>query len=222
MRANVYGVPPNIVAKWVLEVVFPNGVGLWADIACGNGKFTREISVIPQNGIGIDVNTATPILPKNFIFERKKIFDWIQENKERKFDLISSFEFVEHLEKREAIAFIKTIKKMARFVVVSTPSGFLKQDAETDYSLFDNPWQWHRCGFSPKELEELGFAVFILKNAHYKPAGNDKSFDKLIACWGEINLDSVARKIKYNSMCYNFSPIHLYRTIRDNFLRPLF
>lgn len=223
MKINIYGVPPNVLVKWILKAAFPGKVDSWVDVACGNGKFTSEIGVVPEMGIGVDVSADVPILPQNFIFEREKIFDWLLKDKDRKFSVASSFEFIEHLEKSESLAIIENLKKIAGLVVLSTPSGFLEQNAETDHLLDGNPWLWHRCGFSPEELEKLGFTVFVLKNVHYRPVGNDRSFDKLIAFWSEgLDAERIARKIRMNSIRYNFSPTHLYRTLRDNILRPLF
>jgi len=222
MRVNIYGVPANVLVRWILRFTFSKENVLWVDAACGNGNFTREIGFIPEKGIGVDIVEITPALPQNFIFSKKTISDWIGENTGRKFDVISSFEFVEHVEKKDANCFITNVKKMARLVIFSTPSGFLKQDAETDKSLENNPWLWHRCGFSPDEFEKLGFVVFILKNAHHRPKGNEKSFDKLIVYWGEnkTSMRSVAWKVTIMSFLYNLIPIHLYRTIRDTFFLP--
>lgn len=224
MKVFLCGIPADVVVTWVLQSIFPGGASSWVDIACGNGEFTRKINFKVGQGIGVDVTDIEPHLPVNFSFERIPALAWIAANKKRQLDIVSSFEFVEHIEKEEALRFIAEAKTIGQLLVLSTPSGFLKQDSETDPSLEGNPWLWHRCGFSPEEFESLGFMVFVLKNAHYKPKGNKSSFDKLIVCWGkdERRIQKTAKKIKQLAFWYNLIPLHLYRTVRDVILRPRF
>lgn len=71
------------------------------------------------------------------------------------FDAVVGLDIIEHFAKPEALGLVARMERWARCkVVLSTPNGFLPQAA------FDaNPYQEHRCGFSPTELRDLGYSV---------------------------------------------------------------
>jgi hypothetical protein len=220
MIVNVYGVQSEKVVRWFLQS-HPN-IGVWVDLGCGNGEYLEAINFKPRVGVGVDV--ARPKnLPPNFRFEKNEINRWLDINQGRFFDLISMFDVVEHFPKEEALKLIDRAKHLAENLIISTPSGFLRQDAKTHPEEKDNPWQWHKCGFEPEEFEELGFLVFVLKNYHYKPPGNDKTFDKLVCFWSTnpSSYSSLARSVRIKTLIYILWPLHFYRMIRNVFVRPL-
>lgn len=219
MTVTTHGVPSPTLIHWLFEDVT---VGSWADLGCGPGTFTSSLGITAKKGVGVDMLESAPHLPPSFTFERASIDDWISRQGKKSFDLVSMFDLVEHIPKKDAVTLIERAKEVGRSVLVSTPSGFLKQDAETHPEEATNPYQWHRSGFTPGEFEKLGFLVFVLKNYHYKPAGNNRTFDKLVCFAGERDNKKLARRIRKKAFFYNLSPIHLYRTVRDVFLRPLF
>ena len=71
------------------------------------------------------------------------------------FDAVTALDVVEHFDKPDALAVIAEMERVSRdLVIVMTPSGFVAQPpTETE------PWQQHRCGFEPDELQALGFQV---------------------------------------------------------------
>jgi SAM-dependent methyltransferase len=71
------------------------------------------------------------------------------------FDVVVALDVVEHFEKPDALDLLCELERVAReTVVVATPNGFVAQPPTED-----EPWQEHRCGFSPDELEQLGYRV---------------------------------------------------------------
>ena len=71
------------------------------------------------------------------------------------FDVVVSLDVVEHFDKPDAHRVIGEMERASRFlVVVVTPCGYVRQSGTPD-----EPWQEHRCGFEPDELEALGYEV---------------------------------------------------------------
>ena len=208
-----------MVVRWLF-----NGKALenWADLGCGPGNYTSAVGIKAKSGVGVDMRESAPELPEFFKFERKPIEDWLQSKNEDEFDLVSSFDVVEHFPKEDALVLMKEMRRVGREVLISTPGGFLVQDAETHPEHKDNPWQWHRSGFEPEDFERLGFLVFVLRNHHYKPKGNDRSFDKLLCLWagGGSHYAALAHFVRRRNALYLMRPLHFFRMVRDVVLKP--
>jgi hypothetical protein len=201
-----------------LEYEFSKGIIDWADLGCGSGEFLSLIGVVPERGFAVDV--VRPIfLHQNFIFQEKDVNLWLRETSNNKFDLISMFELVEHFVKKEALDLISSVEGKSRAVLISTPSGFLKQDAQTHQEYTNNPWQWHKSGFSTEEFVKMGFFVFVLKNYHLWPVGNNKSFDALLCYKKEGHQEKDYFKLRNyilrKNIFYNSNPLRFYRTLRS-------
>lgn len=71
------------------------------------------------------------------------------------FHAVVALDVVEHFEKADALRVISEMERVSRsVVVVMTPAGFVPQPGTAE-----EPWQEHRCGFEPAELEAFGFEV---------------------------------------------------------------
>jgi hypothetical protein len=220
MIVNVYGIPSELVVRWILERV--SSLNIWVDLGSGSGDYLRSINFKPKEGIGVDLVSSPSRLPPEFIFEKREINEWLGKNR-KKMDLISMFDVVEHFPKKEALTLIGRVKNSAANVIISTPHGFMRQDGETHPEERNNPYQWHKCGFAAEEFEKLGFLVFILKKYHYCPPGNDKTFDKLVCFWSveqPASYTSLANSIKIKNLVYLLNPLHFYRLVRDVLVRP--
>ena len=211
MKINTFGLSLELIIKIVIKKVFNSKLNTWVDLGCGDGHFISSLKIIPKKGLGIDAVDSN-FLPSNFRFEKRNVLEWVNDYKGGPLDLVTMFELVEHLEKDDSISLIKKVQKFTTNIIISTPRGFLKQDAETNENLKENPYQWHRCGFSVEELESLGFFVVILKNIHIRNFG---IFDALFAYWGKYDYKVLKRKIAYENIIYNLNPLNLYRTIRQ-------
>jgi hypothetical protein len=71
------------------------------------------------------------------------------------FDVVVALDVIEHFEKDDAHGVLNEMERVAsELVVVMTPSGFVPQPASEN-----EPWQLHRCGWNPTELQDLGYSV---------------------------------------------------------------
>lgn len=71
-----------------------------------------------------------------------------------KADCFVSIEVLEHLTPLEARTFLETITSNYKYVFLTTPNHFFKQD-----HLHDNSYQEHKSYFSKRELERFGLVV---------------------------------------------------------------
>lgn len=217
MIHTIYGVPTNLLIKWLLGDEFKGRIENWTDLGCGNGWFLSQIGIVPREGFAVDVREEPPQLPRGFRFIKSEVNAWLAHSP--KVEVMSLFGLVEHLKKKDALGLIDKAEKAARSVLISTPSGFLKQDKENEPELGENHWQYHKSGFSPRELADLGYAVFVFKYYHLRPNLAPHSFDELFAYKREGYLESdyknLAKKLIRRSWIYNLNPLHLYRTMRQ-------
>jgi hypothetical protein len=71
------------------------------------------------------------------------------------FDCVLAYDLIEHLSKENGLELLTMMESIARRrVVVFTPNGFLAQAGSND-----NPWQAHRSGWTPSELQAKGYRV---------------------------------------------------------------
>jgi hypothetical protein len=71
---------------------------------------------------------------------------------------------IEHLEKEQALEFIKKVQASARSFTIFTPEG---DTVGFSNHHMDNPLQEHLSAWSGEELEELGFEVTVFKGFHH-------------------------------------------------------
>lgn len=77
------------------------------------------------------------------------------------FDLVYALDIIEHLTKQESKELIRMCKSICRqAVVIETPNGYIPQDMDIQGFGADH-LQTHRCGWSVKELKELGFKCVV-------------------------------------------------------------
>lgn len=79
--------------------------------------------------------------------------------KKKSFDAVVCLDVIEHVERKEALALIKEMEKIAiRKVIILTPNGFYHQHA-----LDGNPYQVHKSGWRTSDFSLLGYNVFGLR-----------------------------------------------------------
>lgn len=125
------------------------------DIGCGPISPLRLHKV--KYSVGIDIW-------KPYIVEAKKkkthndllLADCLKVNfKPETFDVVLALDLIEHLDKDEGRYLIDRMKQWARKkVIISVPNGYTK-----GHLADGNPFQKHRSGWSPAELQALGFCV---------------------------------------------------------------
>jgi len=83
--------------------------------------------------------------------------------KPKSFNTVLCIDVIEHLEKYEGYALLKTMEDMAkRKVIIFTPNGFLPQD-EYDSNLL----QVHKTGWTVNELKKLGYKCIGVSGLKY-------------------------------------------------------
>lgn len=71
------------------------------------------------------------------------------------YDAVVALDVIEHFVKPDAMRVVREMERVSRdLVVLMTPAGFVAQPGTPD-----EPWQEHRCGFEPEELQDLGYDV---------------------------------------------------------------
>lgn len=96
------------------------------------------------------------------------------------FDAVIMIDVLEHIPKETAQKVLLNAEKWARKkIILTTPNGFFPM-GEVD----DNSWQKHRSGWTPEELEKLGFSCkglagmkFLYGNENLVSSMTDKSTD---------------------------------------------
>lgn len=133
-----------------------NGCQVALDLGCGEQPYLGECDVL-ESVIGVDgshwaclsarrahkygsvVQTCLPQLPF----------------RERSVDVVTMLQVVEHLPKDVASDLIAAAERVARRkVIITTPNGFVRQEAYDD-----NPFQEHLSGWSIDDFQERGYKV---------------------------------------------------------------
>jgi hypothetical protein len=82
-------------------------------------------------------------------------------------DLVTMIDFIEHLEKDEAITALKDAELVAgRRVVVFTPRGHFPQEDYDALNLGGEAFQRHRSEWDVSDFRGLGYAVIVLTGFH--------------------------------------------------------
>jgi len=123
------------------------------DVGCSDGRGSERLT----GAFGCDIHAAT-LATAAASRRRDKV---VQADirtlpyRDAAFDAVVALDVIEHFDKPDAYRVLAEMERVAaRLVVVMTPSGFHPQPpTETE------PWQEHRCGFDPDELEARGYAV---------------------------------------------------------------
>jgi hypothetical protein len=151
-------------------------VDSWVDFGTGNGVVVNELK---WNSIASE-KIAIEKFPQE-IGNNWKFVDDLDSVLNKRRDLFSSFDSIEHLAKEEGILFLKKIEPWFRCKLFFTPRGFLQQDEITHPELMKiNPWQKHLCGWDENDFAKFGYTTIILPNFHYPPSLG-KYYDALIA-----------------------------------------
>lgn len=119
------------------------------DYGCGGGYGAEYLSRFTnQKVIGFDKDKKTIKLAKNFFKTNKKLY-FIYKFPKEKFDLIVTFQVIEHIKDRHN--FYKKIKKLLNpggVVLISTPNKNI-----TSYGLTKPAMVFHEFEFNPQEFK---------------------------------------------------------------------
>ena len=130
------------------------------DVACGLSLKSQYL----QADIRVGVDIYRPYLEKidatvpyiTVVHDVRKLDEVFID---KSFDLVLMLDIIEHLEKDESLALIKTAERLAKVaVIVETPEGYVPQNIDI-WGHGGDEWQTHRCGWEKAELEGMGFKV---------------------------------------------------------------
>ncbi len=201
----------------------------WADLGTGDGAFlklilermTESCSHIRPFGVCVDGNDCDSLPPPAFCYKNELLSRFVVDSlgASERFDVVSLFEVIEHFDKDVALDLLRSCASQpSRICVISTPNGFLRQDAETHpVTLASKPLQWHRCGFSESELHELGYSTILIKYYHIRPQGNERSFDCILAFSGLTRTESAALEqyVRWYVVRLLLNPQYTLRVLRS-------
>ena len=144
--------------------------GLWPDrkfstaldVGCG---FELKSQNLPVDFI-VGVDAYEPYLidavcNKNHALIRNDALAFCEMVVGGSFDIVCLFDIIEHLDRLNSEAVIKSAKRIAsKAVVVQVGNGYIPQNIDiTGYG--GDSWQTHRSGWSAKELEFYGFKCVV-------------------------------------------------------------
>lgn len=120
------------------------------ELGCGSGLGAFEISKVAKEVLAVDIHSQSIAKAKE-IYQRRNLkfecFDVTKFKTSKKFDLVVSFQVIEHLEKPEDFLLnVKSLMKKKGFFLLSTPNRLTQ-------SFNENPY--HIREYSKKELEEI-------------------------------------------------------------------
>jgi len=130
------------------------------DVACGLSLKSQYL----QADIRVGVDIYRPYLEKidatvpyiTVVHDVRKLDEVFID---KSFDIVLMLDIIEHLEKDESLALIKTAERLAKVaVIVETPEGYVPQNIDI-WGHGGDEWQTHRCGWEKAELEGMGFKV---------------------------------------------------------------
>jgi hypothetical protein len=82
-------------------------------------------------------------------------------------ELVTMFDFIEHLEREDALRLLGEAERVAsRRVVLFTPRGFFPQGEFDFQGLGGEELQRHRSGWEVDDLTDLGYNVLVLPEFH--------------------------------------------------------
>ncbi len=107
------------------------------DLACGDGVFLRFWSEFSDwEARGVDINTAMVHLAREAGLEidQADAFDYLESGPEKAWDVITSFQFIEHLDKGELVRLLRDCKRALK------PGGLLLFETLNPHTLMAHKW----------------------------------------------------------------------------------
>ena len=177
---NGEGFDPNLPQPQLYE----KPIQSWLDIGSGNGEActTNYINKLVWHGydgqvkIACDPNAWEAGKDWRIVRELygEKCSLWNQH-----FDLITAWDILEHLEKKEGEKWLDHFEEVAnRLIVIFTPQGFLPQGNEQGFHDLDV----HKSGWEVEDFIKRGYATYLTpKDFHHNPTGVIGDFAAILA-----------------------------------------
>jgi 2-polyprenyl-3-methyl-5-hydroxy-6-metoxy-1,4-benzoquinol methylase len=128
------------------------------DYGCGSGYGTHILSKTAQSVVGVDVSNETVLYAKENFASDNLIFKNINELTDEKFDVIISFQVIEHVQNGKT--FLKKLKGMLNsggILLLTTPDKHNRL-----FNYIQKPWnKYHLKEYSEKNMENLIKQFFV-------------------------------------------------------------
>jgi 2-polyprenyl-3-methyl-5-hydroxy-6-metoxy-1,4-benzoquinol methylase len=153
---------------WIVRRAIGNNVKTVLDLGCGDGEFMKGISEVEGwniTGVELFESSIKKAKKKSLYSEiiRGDVSKLPKNVVSKKYDVVFASQVLEHLKKSEGKKAIKIWQCLAKKrLVITTPVGFIEFSPIEDRAKMQsltNPLQKHLSGWTPKELESLGFVV---------------------------------------------------------------
>ncbi|MBT8171915.1 class I SAM-dependent methyltransferase [Candidatus Bathyarchaeota archaeon] len=158
---------PNI-ATWTRPFLedlldeIPKDVKSLIDVGCGRGivgALTR-IYRSPKRLVGVDIfQEYIDFCEKYTIYDELHHLDLRQRPipfGDNEFSVATCIETIEHLPKRDGELLLEELHRIAKMVIVSTPSSYFKQPKN---HINHNPYQTHVSKWTVKDFKDRGYIV---------------------------------------------------------------
>lgn len=165
--------------KWLPK----NRTAVCLDVACGSGELLFALKATGFEKLcGVDCSSQQVLVAKQIFpdVQEGDAINYLRENK-GKFDLITAFDIIEHLDKNEVIEFLDSLHaalKPGGRGILQTPNADSPWFASLRYGDFT-----HEVAFTPKSLDRLakvaGFVGFEARECRPFPHGF-KSYVRLV------------------------------------------
>ena len=139
------------IASYEFVLKYANGKKV-LDYGCGSGYGTSILSSVAQQVTGVDVSKETILYAKQHFLSENAAFKTIDELNDEKFDIIVSFQVIEHVKNDKL--YLKQLKNRLNqdgILFLTTPD---KKDRLFNY--IQKPWnKYHLKEYSAKSMEKL-------------------------------------------------------------------
>lgn len=155
---------PRSIAEHVRQIIQHGDCRTALDIGCGSSSVLTQFRPRIRT-VGLDVFEAAIAearrLDMHDDYALANILDTspeviIERAGGRLFDLVTLFDVIEHVPKRQGYELLERCERLtSKYLVVHTPSGFLEQGPE-----YGNEFQRHLSGWFPHDFEGLAYRVY--------------------------------------------------------------
>ena len=207
---NVFGIPTAY--DYTKNVLAGSECSLTLDVGCGGYSHLSQFRPLITT-VGLDVfPQAVETARANGSHDHYLVADILTESAERllsnfngrKFDLVTLYDVIEHLPKRQGYHLLEKCEQLSsKYVLLQTPNGFQAQGPE-----FSNEHQRHLSGWFPQDLEGLGYKVYGARGTKYLrgyAAGPKHNFPGWMIC--DIVLAALLRIGRHPRHAFNLVAI---------------
>jgi SAM-dependent methyltransferase len=130
------------------------------DVGCGGGVIGALCRIYRDMDRQVGVDAYGPALE---LCDRHAFYDELVRHDltsgplpfdDDSFDVVTCIEVIEHLARLDGERLLDELERVGRYVIVTTPNGFMEQD-----ELEGNPLQRHRSAWSVRDFAGRGYSV---------------------------------------------------------------